>query len=101
MREASHPAHGSPHPIDALLTVAHQALVQAASARTEADGARAAQDPELANFLDEVREQALDLAGRCKSLLSARLAQSPPRSAEQRVEEASEQSFPASDAPAY
>jgi hypothetical protein len=88
-------------PIEALLAVAHHALRQGAEAEQRAEAAREAHDPELQTFLDEVRTQSLDIAERCKSLLAERLGRGSPRSAQQRVEEASEQSFPASDAPAF
>ena len=88
-------------PIEALLAVAHHALRQAAEAEQRAEAAREAHDPELETFLDEVRSMSLDVAERCRSLLAERLGRDSPRSAQQRVEEASEQSFPASDAPAY
>lgn len=101
MDPSSDPGHGIPHPIDALLAVAHHALMQAARAGEQAEAARSAQDTELAAFLEEVREQALDVAARCKTLLAQRLGQAAPRSDQQKVEEASQQSFPASDAPAY
>jgi len=88
-------------PIEALLAVAHHAIRQAAEAEQRAEAAREAHDPELETFLDEVRSMSLDVAERCRSLLAERLGRGSPRSAQQRVEEASEQSFPASDAPAY
>ena len=88
-------------PIEALLAVAHHAIRQAAEAEQRAEAAREAHDPELETFLDEVRRMSLDVAERCRSLLAERLGRGSPRSAQQRVEEASEQSFPASDAPAY
>ena len=88
-------------PIEALLAVAHHALRQAAEAEQRAEAAREAHDPELETFLDEVRSMSLDVSERCRSLLAERLGRGSPRSAQQRVEEASEQSFPASDAPAY
>ena len=84
-----------------MLAVAHHALRQAAEAEQRAEAAREAHDPELETFLDEVRSMSLDVAERCRSLLAERLGRGSPRSAQQRVEEASEQSFPASDAPAY
>ena len=101
MDPRSDPGHGAPHPVDALLSVAHHALMQAARAGEQAEAARAERDTELLTFLEEVREQALDVAARCKSLLAQRLGQGALRSDQQRVEDASEQSFPASDAPAY
>jgi len=92
---------GALQPVDALLEVAHHARVQAWCAEEQTEAARNAHDTEVVAFLEEVRQQSLDIAERCKSLLAERLGRSPERSAQQRVEEASEESFPASDAPAY
>jgi hypothetical protein len=66
--------------------------------QADAADAQRGRDTELAGLFDDVREQALDLAARCKTLLASRLG---PEVAQSRVEEASKESFPASDAPAY
>jgi hypothetical protein len=88
-----------PDPFYDLVGTLYHALKQAAAAQRHAEDARAGGDLELAGFFDELQESSIDLAARAKTLLSARLGQR--LSAQEKVQEASEQSFPASDSPAY
>ena len=88
-----------PDPLYDLVGTLYHALKQAAAAERHAADAKRGRDTELAGLFEDVREHSLDLAARCKTLLSRRLQASGERGS--RVEEASEESFPASDAPAY
>ncbi len=90
----------TPDPLYDLVGTLYHALKQAAAAERHARDAREGRDTELAALFDDVREQSLDLAARCKTLLSQRMGSTADR-AQSRVEEASQESFPASDAPAY
>jgi len=91
----------SPDPLYDLVGTLYHALKQAAAAERHAADAREGRDTELAGLFDEVREQSLDLASRCKTLLARRLGAAGADRSQNRVEEASQESFPASDAPAY
>jgi hypothetical protein len=88
-------------PLYDLVGTLYHALKQAAAAERHAADAQAGRDSELAALFQEVREQSLDLAARCKTLLARRLGTGDTDPAQARVEEASKESFPASDAPAY
>lgn len=88
-----------PDPLYDLVGTLYHALKQAAAAERHAADADQGRDPELAALFRDVREQSLDLASRCKTLLARRMGTSDRTST--RVDEASEESFPASDAPAY
>jgi hypothetical protein len=88
----------TPDPLYDLVGTLYHALKQAAAAERHAADAQRGRDTELAGLFNDVREQALDLAARCKTLLASRLGSEVAQS---RVEEASKESFPASDAPAY
>ena len=90
----------TPDPLYDLVGTLYHALKQAAAAERHAADAQRGRDTELAALFHDVRDQSLDLAARCKTLLSRRLEAAGDRD-QSRVEEASEQSFPASDAPAY
>ena len=88
----------TPDPLYDLVGTLYHSLKQAAAAERHAADAQRGRDTELAGLFNDVREQALDMAARCKTLLASRLG---PEVAQSRVEEASKESFPASDAPAY
>jgi hypothetical protein len=88
-----------PDPFYDLVGTLYHALKQAAAARRHAEDARTGGDLELAGFFDELQESSVDLAARAKTLLSARLGRG--LSGQEKVQQASEESFPASDAPAY
>ena len=90
----------TPDPLYDLVGTFYHALKQAAAAERHAADARRGRDTELATLFEDVREQSLDLAARCKTLLSRRMGSAENRDSS-RVEEASKESFPASDAPAY
>jgi hypothetical protein len=90
-----------PDPLYDLVGTLYHALKQAAAAERHAADAQRGRDTELAGLFSDVREQALELAARCKTLLASRLGPSSSELAQSRVEEASKESFPASDAPAY
>jgi hypothetical protein len=101
MKSASEAPASISDPLYDLVGTLYRALKQAAAARRHAEDARRGGDLELAGFFDELQEQSLDLAERCKTLLTARLGRDEGRSPQEKVQEASEESFPASDAPAY
>ena len=90
----------TPDPLYDLIGTLYHALKQAAAAERHAADAQRGRDTELATFFEDVREQSLDVAARCKTLLAQRLGTADDRN-QSRVEEASKESFPASDAPAY
>jgi len=90
----------TPDPLYDLVGTLYHALKQAAAAERHAADAREGRDTELAGLFQDAREQAQDLASRCKTLLAQRLGGAAERT-QARVEEASRQSFPASDSPAY
>jgi hypothetical protein len=90
----------TPDPLYDLIGTLYHALKQAAAAERHAADAQRGRDTELATFFLDVREQSLDVAARCKTLLAQRLGNPEDRN-QSRVEEASKESFPASDAPAY
>ncbi len=88
-------------PLYDLVGTLYHALKQAAAAERHAADAQRGRDTELAALFHDVREQSLDLAARCKTLLARRLGTAAGDRTQTRVEEASEESFPASDAPGY
>ena len=90
----------TPDPLYDLIGTLYHALKQAAAAERHAAVAQRGRDTELATLFLDVREQSLDVAARCKTLLAQRLGSAEDRS-QSRVEETSEESFPASDAPGY
>ena len=90
----------TPDPLYDLVGTLYHALKQASAAERHGADAQRGRDTELAALFQDVREQSLDLAARCKTLLARRLGTAEDRS-QSRVEEASKESFPASDAPAY
>jgi len=89
-----------PDPLYDLVGTLYHALKQAAAAERHAADAQRGRDTELAALFQDVREQSLDLAARCKTLLTRRLGSAEDLD-QSRVEEAGKESFPASDAPAY
>ena len=89
-----------PDPLYDLVGTLYHALKQAAAAERHAADAQRGRDTELAALFHDVREQSLDLAARCKTLLTRRLGSAEDLD-QSGVEEASKESFPASDAPAY
>lgn len=91
----------TPDPLYDLIGTLYHALKQAAAAERHAADARRGRDTELAGLFQDVREQSLDVAARCKTLLAHRLGGTAADREQARVEEASEESFPASDAPGY
>ncbi len=91
----------APDPLYDLVGTLYHALKQAAAAERHAADAKRGRDTELAALFDDVREQSLDLAARCKTLLASRLGTAAAAQDQSRVEQASQESFPASDAPAY
>jgi hypothetical protein len=91
----------TPDPLYDLVGTLYHALKQAAAAERHAADAQQGRDTELATLFRDVREQSLDLAARCKTLLARRLGGVGADRTQTRVEEASQESFPASDAPGY
>lgn len=91
----------TPDPLYDLIGTLYHALKQAAAAERHAADAQRGRDTELAGLFQDVREQSLDVAARCKTLLARRLGGTAADRGQARVEEASEESFPASDAPGY
>ena len=90
----------TPDPLYDLVGTLYHALKQAAAAERHAADAQRGRDTELAALFHDVREQSLDLAARCRTLLARRLGSAEDLD-QSGVEEASKESFPASDAPAY
>jgi hypothetical protein len=90
----------TPDPLYDLVGTLYHALKQVAAAERHAADAQRGRDPELAAFFRDVRDQSLDLVARSKTLLASRLGSAADQN-QSRVEEASKESFPASDAPAY
>ena len=90
----------TPDPLYDLVGTLYHALKQAAAAERHAADAQRGRDTELAALFQEVREQSLDLAARCKTLLARRMGRAANLDSS-RVEEASRERFPASDAPAH
>ena len=90
----------TPDPLYDLIGTLYHALKQAAAAERHAADAQRGRDTELAGLFEDVREQSLDVAARCKTLLAHRLGTAEDLN-QSRVEETSEESFPASDAPGY
>ncbi len=91
----------TPDPLYDLVGTLYHALKQAAAAERHAADAQKARDTELTTLFSDVREQSLDVAARCKTLLATRLGAEASDRSQAVVEEASQESFPASDAPAY
>ena len=89
-----------PDPLYDLVGTLYHALKQAAAAERHAADAQRGRDTELAALFHDVREQSLDLAARCRTLLARRLGSAEDLD-QSRVEEAGKESFPASDAPVY
>lgn len=90
-----------PDPLYDLVGTLYHALKQAAAAERHASDADQGRDVELAALFRDVREQSLDLASRCKTLLARRMGTVSSDRTHSRVDEASKASFPASDSPAY
>lgn len=86
-----------------LVRVLYQQLEAADTAALYTADAEQSDDPELVAFFQRVLEQSRTLGERAQSLLQARLAGGAEQraSADTRADEASRESFPASDAPAY
>jgi hypothetical protein len=88
----------APDPLYDLVGTLYHALKQAAAAERHAADAKRGRDTELAALFEDVREQSLDLAARCKTLLASRLGTAAAAQDQAGVEQASKESFPASDA---
>ncbi len=71
----------TPDPLYDLVGTLYHALKQAAAAERHAADADQGRDAELAALFRDVREQSLDLASRCKTLLARRLGTSACRHA--------------------
>lgn len=97
-------ATGTPDELYNLVSLLYHELKQAETCAKFVADAEASHDIELVNFFSECQDVSRDLIERSKALLRARIsgmAADDYRRHEEQVEEASRESFPASDAPAY
>lgn len=89
-----------PDPVD-LLSGVHHVLRAIETASRYLDDARAAGDAPLAGFFERVLDANRGIAEEGRTLLDERLVQAQKREEERRLDEAIEESFPASDPPAF
>lgn len=83
-----------------LISVLYHSLQGAENCAKYEKDAREEGKPEIAQFFRKVIAANSELADEAKDLLRSRLAESPGRVREEALDEASRESFPASDSPA-
>jgi hypothetical protein len=84
-----------------LVSVLYHSLKGAELYEKYAEDAEAGGDGEAAEFFRDCQERQREISANAKQMLARRLSGRSGQSDEAKIDEASKESFPASDAPAY